>query len=133
MNENHNQPSAKKFWNWFNPTGRQVTGWGFGLNRITGLGLTVYLYLHLVILSSLARGPEAYGNFLKLIHSPIYVFGELLVVAAGIIHGFNGIRIALTSFGIAVPQQRPLYVALMILAGLVSLFFAVRMFMALSL
>jgi succinate dehydrogenase / fumarate reductase cytochrome b subunit len=130
MNENLNQPSAKKFWSWFNPAGRKIGGWGFSLNRITALGLTLYLYLHLIILSSLARGPEAYEGFLNLIHSPLYIFGELLVVAAGIIHGFNGIRIVLTSFGIAVPQQKPLLVVLMILAGLASLFFAIRMFTA---
>ena len=130
MNENKNQPSASKFWSWFNPAGRKITGWGFSLNRLTALGLTLYLYLHLIILSSLARGPEAYEGFLKLIHSPIYIFGELLVVAAGIIHGFNGIRIVLTSFGIAVPPQKPLFIVLMILAGLASLFFAIRMFTA---
>jgi succinate dehydrogenase / fumarate reductase cytochrome b subunit len=130
MNENQNQPSARKFWSWFNPAGRKITGWGFSLNRITALGLTLYLYLHLIILSSLASGPDAYESFLKLIHSPIYIFGEFLVVAAGIIHGFNGIRIALTSFGIAVPQQKPLFVALMILAGITCLFFAIRMFTA---
>lgn len=130
MNKSANEPSAKRFWNWFNLEGREITGWGFSLNRITALGLTFYLYLHLIILSSLARGPEAYESFLKLIHSPTFIFGEFLVVAAGIIHGLNGIRIALTSFGIAVPQHRSLFIILMILAGLASLFFAIRMFTA---
>lgn len=130
MNESTNQPAPRKFWNWFNPSGRQMSGWGFSLNRITALGLTLYLYLHLVILGQLARGPNAYDNFLKLIHSPLFIFGEVLVVAAGLIHGLNGLRIALTSLGVAVPQQKSLLVGLMALALLASLYFAIRMFTA---
>jgi succinate dehydrogenase / fumarate reductase cytochrome b subunit len=128
MNAANNQPSARKLFSWFNPMGRQVGGWGFILNRVTGLGLTLYLYLHLVILGQLAMGPNAYDNFLKLIHNPIFVFGEFLVVAAGLIHGLNGIRVGLTSLGIAVPQQKGLFIGLMILAVLASLYFAYRMF-----
>jgi succinate dehydrogenase / fumarate reductase cytochrome b subunit len=128
MNTAKNQPSAWKFWTWFNPLGRQIGGWGFILNRITGLGLTLYLYLHLVILGQLAMGPDAYDNFLKLIHNPLFVFGEFLVVAAGLIHGLNGIRVGLTSLGVAVPQQKGLFIALMVIAVIGCLFFAYRMF-----
>jgi len=128
MNAANNQPSARKLFSWFNPMGRQVGGWGFILNRVTGLGLTLYLYLHLVILGQLAMGPNAYDNFLKLIHNPIFVFGEFLVVAAGLIHGLNGLRVGLTSLGVAVPQQKGLFIGLMILAVLASLYFAYRMF-----
>jgi len=115
---------------WFDPRSRQVGSWAFILNRITALGLTFYLFLHLGILSQLAQGPDAYDGFLATIHSPVFVFGEFLVVSAGIIHGLNGIRIALNSFGIAVPYQKQLFAGLMVLAILGSLIFAVRMFTA---
>lgn len=128
MNIDRNQPSPGNLWKWFNPLGRQLSFSGFSLNRITALGLTLYLYMHLLVLSQLAVGPNAYGNFLKLIHSPVFVFGEWLVVAAGLIHGLNGLRIGLTSLGIVVPQQKQIFVVLMVIAVIGSLIFAFRMF-----
>jgi succinate dehydrogenase / fumarate reductase cytochrome b subunit len=128
MNIDRNQPSPGNLWKWFNPLGRQLSFSGFSLNRITALGLTLYLYLHLIVLSQLAGGPNAYGNFLKLIHSPVFVFGEWLVVAAGLIHGLNGLRIGLTSLGIVVPQQKQIFIVLMAIAVIGSLIFAFRMF-----
>lgn len=128
MENTRNQPSAGKFWTWFNPLGRQVGGWAFILNRITALGLTFYLFLHLIILGRLAQGPEAYNSFLELTENPIVKFGELLVVAAVILHGLNGIRIILTSFDIGVSRQKQLFYGFMALAVIVILFFAVRMY-----
>jgi succinate dehydrogenase / fumarate reductase cytochrome b subunit len=128
MNINRNQPSPGKLLQWFNPLGRKLSFFGFTLNRVSALGLTLYLYLHLIVLSLLARGPNAYDNFLKLIHNPWFMFGEWLVVAAGLIHGLNGLRIALTSLGIVVPQQKQMFIFLMVIAVIGSLIFAFRMF-----
>lgn len=128
MENMRNRPSAGKFWTWFNPLGRQVGGWAFILNRITALGLTFYLFLHLIILGRLAQGPEAYDSFLELTENPIVKFGELLVVAAVILHGLNGIRIILTSFDIGVSRQRQLFFGFMALAVILILVFTVRMY-----
>jgi succinate dehydrogenase / fumarate reductase cytochrome b subunit len=125
-----NKPTSSNFWKWFNPFPRKEGMYGFTLNRITALGLTLYLYLHLVILGQLALGPEGYDRFLKTIHSPLFVFGEWLVIAASLIHGLNGLRIALTSFGVAIPAQKGLFYGLMVIAVIVSLIFGVRMFSA---
>lgn len=128
MENTRNQPSAGKFWTWFNPLGRQVGSWAFILNRITALGLTFYLFLHLIILGRLAQGPEAYNGFLELTENPIVKFGELLVVAAAILHGLNGIRLILTSFSIGVTRQKQLFYGFMALAVVVILFFTIRMY-----
>ena len=128
MNIDRNLPSPENRLKWLYPLGRQLGFWGFSLNRITALGLTLYLYLHLIVLSQLALGPDAYNNFLKLIHNPVFVFGEWLVVVAGLIHGLNGLRVGLTSLGIVVPQQKQIFIVLMVIAVLGSLFFAFRMF-----
>lgn len=130
MNNQSNLPAPKKFWTWFNPVGRQTGGWAFILNRVTALGLTFYLYLHLMVLGQLAKGPEAYDGFVKLMHNPISIAGELLVVAAGVLHGFNGVRIVLTTFGVSVTRQKQLFYGLMAVSALVILIFAVRMFTA---
>ncbi len=115
---------------WFDIRGRQAGTWAFVLNRITALGLTFYLYLHLIVLGKLAQGPEAYDEFIAMMQSPLYITGEFLVVAGGIIHGLNGIRVALNSFGLAVPYQKRLFYGLMILAAAGCLIFGVRMYTA---
>jgi succinate dehydrogenase / fumarate reductase cytochrome b subunit len=130
MNEARKKPHSPGLLTWFDPRWRQPGTWAFILNRITALGLTFYLFLHLVVLGQLARGPEAYDNFLATIRSPVFVFGELLVVIAGLVHGFNGLRIILTSFGIGVSYQKQLFYWLMAVAALGSLIFAYRMFTA---
>ena len=130
METQKNKPSPIKFWTWFNPIGRQTGGWAFILNRITALGLTFYLYLHLVVLGQLAKGPEGYDSFVALVRQPIYIAGELLVVAAGILHGLNGIRIVLTTFGVSVTRQKQLFYAMMAIALVAIVIFGVRMFTA---
>jgi succinate dehydrogenase / fumarate reductase cytochrome b subunit len=130
MENKRNQPSPSRFWMWFNPIGRETGGWAFILNRLTALGLTFYLYLHLVVLGQLAKGPEAYDGFVALMHNPFIIVGELLVVAAGILHGLNGIRIILTTFGIGITYQKPIFYALMAIAFIAILIFGIRMFTA---
>jgi succinate dehydrogenase / fumarate reductase, cytochrome b subunit len=123
-----NKPGSGNLWKWFDPRGRDMGTWAFILNRITALGLTLYLFLHLVVLGQLALGPQYYNRFLQLLHHPVVVALELLVVIAGIYHGLNGIRIGLTSFGVAVPNQKLMFWVVLALTILGSAFFAVRMF-----
>ena len=124
----NNRSAPVHFWRWFDPRHHQPGTWAFILNRVTALGLTLYLALHLVALSQLAMGPQAYDSFIVLAKTPIIKVGEMLVVAAGIIHGLNGIRIALSSFGIGVRIQKQLFAGLMAVAVIGILFFAYSMF-----
>jgi len=130
MTVDTNKPSATKWWRWFDPRDRDWGTLAFILNRITALGLTFYLFLHLVVLGKLAQGPSAYDDFLATIKNPLFTFGELLVVIASIYHGLNGIRIALATFGNAAPQQKQYFFVTLAIAIIVSLIFAIRMFTA---
>jgi succinate dehydrogenase / fumarate reductase cytochrome b subunit len=80
------------------------------------------------MLGQLAKGPEAYDGFIALVKNPLFLIGELLVIAAVFIHGLNGIRIALTSFGIGGGKQKQMFIGFMAVAGLAILYFAFRMF-----
>ena len=128
MDTTRNQPSARKFWLWFIPVRRDIGSWAFALNRITAIGLTFYLFLHLVVLSLLAQGPGAYDEFLALTENPFIKLGEWAVVAAAILHGLNGIRIVLTSFGVGVTRQKQLFYGFMIIAVVAILIFTARMY-----
>jgi succinate dehydrogenase / fumarate reductase cytochrome b subunit len=125
----HNDPQPINFWRWFDPRSRSMSTWAFILNRITALGLTLYLFLHLIILGKLAQGPEAYDSFLELAHTPVIMVGELLVIAAALIHGLNGIRIALTSFNIGSRYQRLIFLGLMVIAIAGIVIFGWKMFL----
>lgn len=123
------RPTPKNWPRWFDPRSRSLGTFGFILNRITALGLTLYLILHLVALGQLAAGPAAYDGFIAMVKSPLFKAGELLVIAAGVIHGLNGIRIALNSFGIGVRQQRTMLIVTLALSlGIIS-FFSLKMFL----
>jgi succinate dehydrogenase / fumarate reductase cytochrome b subunit len=128
MESQEKKNSLGGIWDWFDPRYRQTGGWAFILNRITGLGLTFYLFLHLIILGQLTQGPQAYDTFIAFAKTPVVLIGELLVVAAGFIHGLNGIRVILNTFGIGVPQQKQLFYVFFAIAVIASIFFAVKMF-----
>ena len=61
--------------------------------------------------------------------NPIFKIGEMLVIAAGIIHGLNGIRIALNSFGIGARFQKQAFLGLMLLALAGIAYFGFIMFL----
>ena len=128
MDTTRNRPSARRFWSWFIPVRRDIGSWAFALNRLTAIGLTFYLFLHLSVLSLLAQGPGAYDKFLLLTENPFIKLGEWAVVAASILHGLNGIRIVLTSFGLGVTRQKQLFYGFMVIAVVVILIFTARMY-----
>ncbi len=105
---------------WFDVRKDRVGSWAFALNRITGIGLTVYLILHLVVLSRLAQGPEAWDEFLALARSPFYLVLDVILIFGILFHGLNGIRVALVGMGVGVRSHRTLFWALSAL-GLILL------------
>ncbi len=130
MENPEKKPNTRGIWDWFDPRGRNVGGWGFIINRISAIGLTVYLYLHLVMLGKLAQGPEAYDTFIAFAKQPLILFGEMLVIIGGIYHGLNGVRIALNSFGVGVSTQKQLLFGVLGLTVIGTLIFGWRMLLA---
>ena len=110
------------------PRGRHLGTWAFVANRLTGLGLVAYLYLHLVILSTLLRGPEAWDGLVELFRHPLFLAFDVLLVLGLAVHGFNGLRVALVGSGLLADRHKALLAAAGILIGVVTLVAAVRMF-----
>ncbi len=113
---------------WFDPRGRRLGGFAFILNRVTGLGLVLYLYLHLVILSMLAQGPNAWDQFVGIATSAPFLALDVLLLTGMLIHGLNGIRVGLVGLGLVASRQKALFIALMVIAGFVALVGALRIF-----
>ena len=113
---------------WLDVRRRKLGMWAYALNRITGIGLVVYLYLHLVVLSLLLRGPTAWDSFVALARSPFYLALDVILLAGILIHGLNGLRIALTGFGIGVGAQKALFTILMIVSAIALWVAALKIF-----
>ncbi len=120
--------NAANFYQWFDLRGLSLASIAFIMNRVSGIGLVVYLFLHLIMLAQLARGAAAYDGFVALVHNPVFVFGEFVVVMGVLLHGLNGVRIILTSLGIGVSIQKGMFIFLMTLAALGCVVFALKMF-----
>lgn len=105
---------------WFDVRHRRVGSWAFALNRLTGLGLTLYLFIHLGILTILLQGESAWNDFVDVVKSPLFLALDVVLLFGLIFHGLNGIRVALVGTGISTGSQRSLFWVLMAI-GLVLL------------
>jgi succinate dehydrogenase / fumarate reductase cytochrome b subunit len=122
------EPRRRGVAGWFDPRGRRLGGWAFALNRLSGLGVLLYLYLHLVILSTLARGEGAWNDFVALASSPVVLAFDVVLLAGLLLHGLNGLRVTLMGFGLVTGHRNAMFVALVLVAALVALGGAARIF-----
>ena len=113
---------------WFDPRGRRLGGYAFILNRLTGLGLVLYLYMHLVVLSLLVQGPNAWDTFVDIALSPPVLVFDVILLAGMLFHGLNGIRVGLVGMGLVVSRQRALFIAAFVIAAFVTFVGALRIF-----
>ena len=79
------------------------------VQRITGVLLLVYLFLHVRTIHELSHGPEAFDAALLTFRNPLFKFLELGLFATVILHALNGIRITLIDLGIGHQRQRRLF------------------------
>jgi succinate dehydrogenase / fumarate reductase cytochrome b subunit len=111
---------------WFDVRRRGLGQIAFSLNRITGLGLVFYLYLHLAVLSMLLRGETAWSSFLRVATQPAFLGLDILLIFGLLAHGLNGLRLALVGSGYAPDRQKALYWSLMVFGAILLLGAAVH-------
>ncbi len=69
--------------------------WMWVVHRVTGVAIFFFLLIHILDTALVRISPEDYNDVIGSYHSPIYGIVEAGLVAAIIIHAFNGIRIIL--------------------------------------
>ena len=121
-------PSPLNAPRWLDPRTRQAGSWAFILNRLSAVGLTVYLGLHLVVLNKLAQGPQSYDSFVVFSQSPLIKTGEAVLIAAVLFHGLNGLRLTLNALGIGIRYQKQLFSVAIGITVLITALFIVRLF-----
>jgi succinate dehydrogenase / fumarate reductase cytochrome b subunit len=79
------------------------------LQRVTGLGVLLYLPMHLIVTAQ-KLDQSNWESVMDLVTRGLLPYGEFLVFVAAVIHAFNGIRLLLTHFGFLMRQpERPVY------------------------
>jgi succinate dehydrogenase / fumarate reductase cytochrome b subunit len=94
---------------WLDPRGRAIGSWAFAVNRVTGLGLVFYLYLHLAVLSLLLGGESSWNDFLELATTTVFLLLDVLLLFGILFHALNGVRVALVGSGIVPHRQKALF------------------------
>lgn len=121
-------PSPVNVPRWFDPRARQMGSWAFILNRLSALGLTSYLGLHLAVLNKLSQGTQVYDEFVTFSQSPLIKIGEVILIAAVAFHGLNGLRLILHTFGISIRYQKQFFLLAVAVTVLISAMFIVHLF-----
>lgn len=106
---------------WYDVRHRHLEAAAYVINRLTGIGLVAYLYVHLAVLSQLTRGSATWNSFLSTATGPFFTALDALVLVGVLFHGLNGIRLAITGAGVAVRWQRRMLQAVVLVALLLFL------------
>jgi succinate dehydrogenase / fumarate reductase, cytochrome b subunit len=113
---------------WANLKGRHL-GWAaFLTNRVTGLLLIGYLYLHLGVLYLLTEGPGSWASVLRLFKNDYVLALESLLILFILVHGLNGLRLALVGTGVGVRHQKAWFTAAMSVSAVFYVVAVVAMF-----
>jgi succinate dehydrogenase / fumarate reductase cytochrome b subunit len=68
-------------------------------HRLSGVGVLVYLFMHIVENATLAFGPDVYNwTQANLFHNLPVRLGEILLMAALVYHSLNGLRVIVMDF-----------------------------------
>ncbi len=103
----HVEPKKKRFHRYRMRTGM----FAWIMHRITGLGLVLYLAIHVWGLRALGDRAE-FNDLITKYHGPLYKIGEFLLLLAVVYHAINGLRIVLIDFMGWAPNQKRLFVTL---------------------
>ncbi len=122
------KPVKRKTVEWFNLKGKRVGFWAYVVMRLSAIGLVLYLFLHLVVLSQLAVGPAQWDSFVALVKSPAFLLLDVVLIIGILAHGLNGIRLALIGFGIGVPSHKLMLWLAVILTIVFSVISALAIF-----
>ena len=68
--------------------------WSFLLHRLTGLGVLLFLAIHIVDTATVYFAPQFYNEVIALYRSTLFGLGEIGLVFSLLYHGINGARIA---------------------------------------
>ena len=82
------------------------------LHRVTGIGVLLFLCLHILDTALVVLGPEHYNAIINLYRAPLFRVMEVGLFASVLFHALNGVRIMLIDFWADLTRiQRQLFYA----------------------
>ena len=72
--------------------------WAWILHRVTGVGVLLFLLVHIVDTAFIGWGPELYNKAMALYRMPIFRIGEVFLAGSVLFHALNGVRIIIIDF-----------------------------------
>jgi succinate dehydrogenase / fumarate reductase, cytochrome b subunit len=94
--------------------------WTWILHRVTGLGILLFLVVHVADTAAVAYWPAFYDRTLDLYRLPLFRVAEVLIFFSVLYHALNGMRIVVQDlWPIAMMHQRRLGIAAMAIAAVV--------------
>lgn len=72
--------------------------WAYILHRVTGVGVFLFLIIHVVDTAFIGWGPEFYNKAMAIYRYPLFKLGEIGLFAAVLFHALNGLRIVIFDF-----------------------------------
>ena len=146
--ETGSKPS--NFLSWFKPFSRGIGQWSWLAQRLTGLFLVMYVFIHLGVIGTMLLdtflGFEIgvlYNSVTSAMSSPLieadgifeHVFSIAFLIDVGLLgaliyHGYNGIRVILFDLGIGIRDQKKVFWILFglgIISWILSVWFILQM------
>ena len=72
--------------------------WAWLFHRVSGLGVLLFLMLHIIDTSTVYFAPGAYDFFVRLYKNPLFGLSEIGLAAALIYHAANGLKLVVLDF-----------------------------------
>jgi succinate dehydrogenase / fumarate reductase cytochrome b subunit len=69
--------------------------WSYLLHRATGVGVLLFLAIHVVDTALIGWGPEIFNRVISLYRHPLFRLSEIFLFAAVLYHSLNGVRVTL--------------------------------------
>jgi succinate dehydrogenase / fumarate reductase cytochrome b subunit len=95
----------------------QTGSFAWLIQRITGIALTLYIFLHLYVLSHL-KDPLLYSSLVETMKHPLIRVSEAGLLGLVIGHAFNGFRLALLDIGVSTGLHKRLFWAFFCIGAL---------------
>lgn len=119
------ESKPENIWRWFIPRHRGIGMVAWILQRITGLLIVLYLFGHLVVLSSLTLGQDKYNESVEMISGGLWILFDAGLVFVLLYHALNGIRVLLfdVGFGTTKRAQKMVFWVLMGIGVILFVYF----------
>lgn len=88
--------------------------WAFVFHRVSGVALSVYLIMHIYVVSSLYKA-ENFDKVMAFLNQPLFKLLEIGLLAAVIYHGLNGARVFLIDFTNGTKKHALIFWVLMVI------------------